>query len=302
LLPAASLANVGVTMNARVLEHAIRKMLSNPLAEVRQLGEEIKRVAQAEVPTLVKYADRVDYLVSSELTLAAEAAPAGALREEERDWCQLVHSDLDGELRAMAAALFRHSGLTYTQAMEQVRGLDEAGRRRLAFTLLGSVGKFDNPLRELEHTSFTAEVILDQGAYAELKRHRMMTQTPQTLSTRLGYAVPRAVTAAGFEPAYRQAMEKACQVYEQIAAAFPAVASYVVPNAFNRRVLMTFNLRSADHFIELRSAPQAHFSIRRIAQRLNEQIKAAAPYLGAHLRVNPRETWQDIEQRYFSQV
>lgn len=65
---------------------------------------------------------------------------------------------------------------------------------------------------------------------------------------------------------------------------------------------MTFNLRSADHFVALRSAPNAHFSIRRVAQRLFEQINAVAPYLGAQLRVCPGETWQEIEQRYFTQV
>ena len=42
LLPAASLANLGMTANARVLEHAISKMLSHPLAEVRQIGEEVQ--------------------------------------------------------------------------------------------------------------------------------------------------------------------------------------------------------------------------------------------------------------------
>ena len=65
LLPAASLANLGMTANARVLEHAIGKMLSHPLAEVRQIGAEIKRVAQAEVPTLVKYAETIPYLVET---------------------------------------------------------------------------------------------------------------------------------------------------------------------------------------------------------------------------------------------
>ena len=50
LLPAAALANVGMTINARALEHALQKMLSSPLAEVRALGQEIKGVAQTEVP------------------------------------------------------------------------------------------------------------------------------------------------------------------------------------------------------------------------------------------------------------
>ncbi|HEY5984589.1 MAG TPA: FAD-dependent thymidylate synthase, partial [Anaerolineales bacterium] len=59
LLPAASLANVGMTANARVLENVIRKMLSHELAEVREIGEQVKMVARAEIPTLVKYAEAV---------------------------------------------------------------------------------------------------------------------------------------------------------------------------------------------------------------------------------------------------
>ena len=65
---------------------------------------------------------------------------------------------------------------------------------------------------------------------------------------------------------------------------------------------MTFNLRAADHFVALRSAPNAHFSIRRVAQRLYEQINDVAPFLGSLLRVYPGETSQGIEQRYFTEV
>lgn len=302
LLPAASLANVGMTINARALEHAIRKMLSNPLAEVRQLGEEIKQVAQKEVPTLVKYADAVQYLNDAQARLELEAHGILPSQAHPREWCSIVHHEPEGEKRAMAAALFRQGDLGYAQALDYVRGLNAAGQQRLAMTLLGSAGKFDIPLRELEHTVFTVEVTLDQGAYVELKRHRMMTQSPQALTPHLGYAIPRAITKAGLEPVFRQAVENARAAYEEIASIFPAVASYVVPNACNRRVLMTFNLRSADHFVALRSAPNAHFSIRRVAQRLFEQINAVAPFLGAHLRVNRDETWQEIEHRFFTAV
>ena len=71
LLPAASLANVGMTANARILENMIRKMLSHELAEVREIGEEVKVVAKNEVPTLVKYADAVPYLVETMKELKA---------------------------------------------------------------------------------------------------------------------------------------------------------------------------------------------------------------------------------------
>src|SRR5215510_7812719 len=65
LLPAAALANVGMTANARVIENMIRKMLSHELAEVREIGMKIKEVAKSETPTLVKYADAVPYLVET---------------------------------------------------------------------------------------------------------------------------------------------------------------------------------------------------------------------------------------------
>jgi hypothetical protein len=39
--------------------------LSSPLAEVREIGETVKAVAQGELPTLVKYAEAVEYLVET---------------------------------------------------------------------------------------------------------------------------------------------------------------------------------------------------------------------------------------------
>jgi hypothetical protein len=46
----ASLANVGVTINARELEHAISKMLTNPLQEVRESGAQIRDAARESTP------------------------------------------------------------------------------------------------------------------------------------------------------------------------------------------------------------------------------------------------------------
>ncbi len=130
----------------------------------------------------------------------------------------------------------------------------------------------------------------------------MMTQTPQPLTTLLGYAVPRAVVQAGFETPYRKAMDAANNAYAMLSRFNPVAASYIVPNAYNRRVLLTFNLRAADHLCALRAAPNAHFSIRRVARRIAEQIKTATPLLGSLLRLPPGETWQEVEERYFYQT
>ncbi len=297
-LPAAALANVGVTINARALEHTLSKMLSHPLSEVRQAGEEIKNVAQACVPTLVKYANPLPYLQNTrqQLPLLAEQlnpTPGSS------DWCNLIFWDAEAEDRILAAALYRFSSLDYTQCLQAVKGADPGLRRRIAETLLGGLEKHTIPLRELEYSTFIFDLYLDQGAYFELKRHRMMTQSAQPLSTRLGYAIPRGIVLAGLEDHFRRAMRTAHWAYRQIAQVNREVAAYVVPNAYNRRVLLQMNLRSADHLISLRSADNAHFSLRRVVQRMAEQVKEVMPLFAPLLRNNPAETWQSIEQNYF---
>ncbi len=297
LLPAAALANLGMTINARALEHAIRKMLSHPLAEVRQIGAEIKQTARAETPTLVKYADAVPYLIEARRALSRMAADLPV--SQEKDWCILVDYDAQGEAKVLAAALYRFGGMPYADALAAVQTAREEERRAWAEQLLGGLGPHDTPLRELEHIFYTFDLRLDQGAYAEFKRHRMMTQTPQALTARLGYAVPRRIVEAGFERPYRMAMEAAAEAYEKLAAWNADVAAYVVPNGFYRRVLFTMNLREAFAFCRLRSAPNAHFSMRRVAQRLADEIRRVHPLLGAYLHLSTQETWQSIEHSEF---
>ncbi len=49
-LPASSTGKCWHDYNARALEHAIRKMLSHPVMEVRAMGEEIKAAALESTP------------------------------------------------------------------------------------------------------------------------------------------------------------------------------------------------------------------------------------------------------------
>ncbi|MBN1304714.1 MAG: FAD-dependent thymidylate synthase [Anaerolineales bacterium] len=300
LLPGAALANVGMTANARVLENAVRKMLSHPLAEVREIGEQVRDVSQGEAPTLVKYADKVPYLVETSQALenyepeAAETQPSG-------DWCRLIDYDQDGEDKVLAAGLYRFSEMTFSQALEKVRSLSLDERQELADSMLGKLGPHDIPLRELEYCHYTFDLVMDQGAYAEFKRHRMMSQTPQKLTCRLGYAIPRLITEAGFSLAYQAAMDAAAETYEKLANWNPQVAAYVAPNGFNRRVLAQFNLREAYHFCQLRAASNAHFSIRRVAQQVAGEIRSVHPLLSKYMKIYA-ETREQIDKDHFSAV
>lgn len=299
LLPAASLANVGVTINARALEYALCKMLSSPLDEVRQIGEQLRKVGHGETPTLIKYAACNDYLVQTRQVMAkrAEEIPAGGADVNFRVWSY----DPDGENEILAAVLFRFEGArNYEECLNYVSQLGSAEKTALVADLMAERGRFDQPLRELEYAQMTFEIEMDQGAYFEFKRHRMMTQTVQPLTALLGFAVPRGIVAAGCEEAYRGAMRQAAGLYRQLADWNPAVASYIVPNGFNRRVLVTMNLREVFHFCHLRAAENAHFSIRLVALKMWESLHQIYPHLAQFIEVPAGDSWQNVRDLYFS--
>lgn len=304
LLPAAALANVGMTANARVLEHAIGKMLAHPLDEVRRVGEETKAATKAEVPTLLKYADPLDYVRRAEAQLSERlrGSPPQGAPPEAGDPVRLVRRMPDTDEAVLAAALYSAAGESLGSLLARVSAMSPGDKSALAADLLAGRGAHDAPVRALEHTVFTFDVVLDQGAYFELKRHRMMTQTPQSLTTRLGYAVPRLMVEAGFLPDYEAAMKKAAEAFEALAGWNHHVAAYLVPNGYRRRVALTMNLREAFHFCELRSAANAHFSIRRIALRMAEILRAEAPLLAEYLRLPGDVTWKQIEDEHFERA
>lgn len=301
-LPSSSLANVGVTINARALAHALRKMLSNPLVEVQQMGEAIKKISLEEVPTLLKYVDPVPYLQNIQPALKQAIGNFHTAPTNSYDWCKLVDYDPEGETKVLAAALYRYDNISFSQALELIQAMNAEQKRSLAEIVLGTMAKHDIPIRELEYTNLTFDVCIDQGAYFELKRHRMMTQSVQNLTVEHGYAVPRRITAAGLEDEYHHAMAAAADTYHKIYEFAPEAAAYVVPNAYNRRVLLSMNMRSAIHLLNLRAASNAHFAIRRLARRMEEQIKSVYPLLGTYLPLQPVETVSSIEQDYFSQT
>lgn len=300
LLPAACLANVGVTINARALEHALRKMLSHPLVEVREIGMEIREAAQQETPTLLKYSEASPYL--QRLAAKIEARPLNRAPSEAlplSGLVRLIQYDPEAEDRVLAAAWVRSSGIPYRQALADIAALPPAKRGELASALLGSMSPRDVPARELEHLSYLFEAVLDQGAYFEVKRHRMMTQTPAPLTSDLGYVTPVWFEQAGVLGRFREAMDRAAQAYRDLVQLDERAASYVIPNAFRRRVILTLNLREAFHFCELRSGENAHFAVRLIALQMADQIRQVHPLLSAYMRLAGRPSWQEIETSYF---
>ena len=301
-LPASALANVGMSINARALEHALIKMLSHNLAEVREIGREIKSVAQAHVPTLVKYADENAYVQGLERAFSRQGLIASSEADTAKTWFTHFESTPDGGEKVLAALLSRFGQDSFSRSQTAVAAMSDQEKRHLASDLLGALGDHDIPARELEYAHICVEAVLDQGAFFELKRHRMMTQSAQSLSAHLGYAVPALFGGAGISDQFIDDMESVKKTYQTFSEFNPHVAAYLVPNAFNRRVLLEMNLRSSLHLVNLRSAPNAHFSMRRFALRLADELRERFPLFASYILPDSQETWQNISSEFFSRL
>jgi thymidylate synthase ThyX len=287
LLPAATLTNLGLTINARALEHLLTKLLSDPLEEVRDIGVAMKHEAEKVVPTLLKYAAYSAYMAETDQAMRQlsrdSLAEGGHL---ETPAVTLVRFPEDAEEQLAAAILYAYTGVSWLQLVEQVGKLSAETRARIIDEYLQRRGPHDQPLRVLEHLYYTFDIVLDCGAYRDIQRHRMATQTRQSLSTRYGYSVPDDLVAYGLGDAIRTCMEQAADAHNRIAKEYPLEAQYVLPLAYRTRVLFTWNLRELFHFIQLRSAKQGHFSYRRIAQQVYAEIERVHPALARYIRVD----------------
>lgn len=288
LLPAGTLTNLGMTINGRALEHLLTKMLSHPLFEVRQLGETLKTEAQKIIPTLLKYAEPSPYITETEAAMQTAAAsllcPADGVQNEPA--VRLIQAPDDVDTTLVAAILYGYSQQPWSQVIDRVRTLSEAQRADVIDAYLSRRGPHDQPLRALEHLTYTFEILVDYGAYRDIQRHRMATQTQQLPSPQHGYSLPEETARYGVLETFETCMQHAAAAYEQIGNVQPHLAPYVLPLAYRCRVLITWNLRELHHFVQLRSAKQGHVSYRRIAQDVYREVAAHHPDWARYIRVD----------------
>ncbi|MFA5128209.1 MAG: FAD-dependent thymidylate synthase [Patescibacteria group bacterium] len=286
LLPTATLTNLGMTANSRNWEHAIAKLLSHPLEEANDIGRAVKNEALKITPTLIKFADENQFTKETLPELQKLANSALPENPEPSSPVQIVDYDHNAENKLVAALLYRFSQLPFAQILKKVEAMTTAEKEKIIDESLSRRATYDAPLRELEHVYYTFDILMDYGAFRDVQRHRMCTQTNQSVTVIHGYETPDEIVEAGLEQKYRDAMDKAARLYQKISATFPDEAQYVVPLGFRKRTLFTWNLRELHHFISLRSGLKGHISYRRVAQACWQKLNEIQPLLAKYIRVN----------------
>ena len=286
LLPAGTQSNVGIFGSGQAYESLLLHMRAHPLVEVRRYADLMLTELRKVIPALLTRVDRPDrggrwteYLRSTQRELRRVASShLDGFVPESRNEVVLTDFDPDGETKVVAAALYAVSHLPDDQLLSVVRRMSADAR---ADVLRAYVGTRENrrhkPGRAFERTSYRFDVLSDYGAFRDLQRHRLLTIEWQDLSPAHGYNEPAAIEEAGALADWREVMEAAAALHDDMrAAGLDAAAPYAVAMAYRVRFYMDMNAREAMHVIELRSAPQGHPAYRRVCQAMHDLIETRA--------------------------
>lgn len=276
----ATSGQLGMTANARNLEHMIRRLAAEPLAELRELGKVLHDTAMAVAPSLLLFTEPsgFDVETSGEIAaLAPEVWGEAVAPPSEEPSVRLVSSAPDGDRMIAAAMLTRVTSRSFEDCRAVVGGMSPDQLAGLFEAAMGRMEFYDAPRREFEHVNLTFELVVSASCYAQLKRHRMSTQTVRSYDPDLGLTIPPSIVETGKDEEVRAFAGRCEHLYNDLLSKAPAAAPYVLTNAHRRRVLMTANLRELYHFARLREDAHAQWDIRGLAVAMREAVEEVLP-------------------------
>lgn len=278
ILSLATSGQVGMTINARNLEHLFRRFRLNPREEVRKLAEKLYALVLPIAPSIILFPEPSAFERVTFSTLdkcfrpVAQKAKTPFSREPE-----IVSFSENGDDLILASHLSVSQNLEFARAMNTVKKVSAAQKKLMFMDFFRKIQFFDAPPREFEMADITFQAIVSASNFAQLKRHRMATLLSGPYIPELGTTVPASVTAAGLEKEFCQIIDTTNSAYCKIKEKSGAAADYILTNSHNRRVLMKMNLREMYHFVRLRDDAHAQWDIRNLAHRLSEKIKTLMP-------------------------
>ena len=340
LLPLATNTSLGQIVNARTLETQVSRLLSSPVAEIRQLGEKLRTAAsgaawnvygddfsklQQEIaaadpalgeraasilnrevktaPTLVKYAAPNEYEMATrrELRQAAAELMKGE-RIDAAPLVDLVDADPSLEVELAATLLYGASHYPYRQIRDRVAALPEVRRNEIIRLATRHRGRHDELLREFSAgQALKFDILMDIGGFRDMHRHRRCVQVLQPFTSEHGFEIPEGLKEAGLQPKYEKAMKAAHAAYAKLTAGSnpdaAESAQYILPLGTRNRALFKMDFAEALYISELRSAPQGHFSYRKVAWEMYRAVQERHPVLAQHFRVTDVNEPVDLLKR-----
>ena len=290
-LPLACEAQLGMTINARNLEHLLRRFQEHELAEIRELGRLFQEQSAALAPSIVLFTapsafDRnIDRILFSDDDCRA---PVSGLSWSDR----MISCPAGGDDLILAGLAFTRHGCDFSSARSM---LNAAEKKRIYLELFREMEFYDRPPREFELVELVFEAVVSASCFAQLKRHRMATLLVADYEPRLGNTMPQVFSSAGVEEDFHSLIARCNEAYDRLRERYGRAAVYLLSNSHRRRVLVKMNLREIYHFSRLREDEHAQWEIRRLAAWLSEETRKRLPLAG--MMLGGKSDFQELRSR-----
>jgi len=281
---------VGMTINARNLEHLFRRFALSRRQEIREIGKIMYGQVEKIAPSLILFPEPSQFerqlnddtfkQFLAETVPAVTGDPTAASLDKGDGSIYrllLLNYSKDGDERILAAFISLYHGIDYAKAYETVVRMDEKGKRAVFEGLFRSLEFFDSPPREFELADVTFQAVVSASNFAQLKRHRMATLVAGEYNIALGNTIPENIKKNDLEPEFKQIIQRTNDIHQLLKKRHGAAADYILTNSHNRPVIMKMNLREIYHFVRLRADAHAQWDIRDLSLQLLKQVKHQMP-------------------------
>ncbi len=303
---------LGFSVNARNLENIIRKLKYHPLSEVRDLSLKLYEKAKTVVPSLIILTDRESFKKQTgrdvsdgilkqgreNLKLLAKKYLNGKESKTGRN-VTLLEQTPEPDIKIIASLLHSSSARSFMECLSAAENMNENGRTLFFKEIFKDLGEHDALYREFENVNFLFEIILSSSAFAQMKRHRMMTILKQPYETSLGVTLPPSIEEIGMAGLFNNIIAETENTYEKLKTENGMASDYILTNAHRRRILVNVNLREIYHIARLRMDAYAQWDIRKIASEMVETVKKTAPAAAA--LACGKDEFEKIKRDYYNQ-
>lgn len=287
---------LGQTINARNLEFLFRRFASHPLAEVRQLGQEMFKLVEPIAPSIILFTEANDFDQKTypEIKKALEGVrqKAGKAKEVALEAYTKNADDI-----LIASLIHTSSNLPFKKCLKQVKGMRDEEKGEIIKTCFKHAEFYDRPPREFEYVDLTYNLVISAACFGQLKRHRMASITTQMYDPALGVTIPEAIKKAGMEKGFNRIINITNKTYEKIAARDPLAAQYVLTNAHRRRVLIKTNARELYHMSRLREDSHAQWDIHNITSQMTNLAREVMPL--SMMFIGGKDSYPEVYRSYF---
>lgn len=278
ILSLATQGQVGMTINARNLEHLFRRFHLSSRAEVREIGERMHEQVVQIAPSIFLFAHPSQFSQDLKHSFKDNFTPIPPGEKlPDRD-LQILQYTQNGDDIILASFFAVFNSFDYNQALDIITNTGTIEKEKIYKDLFKNIEFFDATPREFEMVDVTFQAVISASNFAQLKRHRMATLLPGNYDIRFGCVIPESIKVNGLEKEFLEIIAKTDKVYLKLREQYGDAADYILTNSHCRKVMMKMNLREVYHFMRLRADEHAQWEIRNLAHQLLQKIKTIMPF------------------------